>query len=201
MARRLPGWVSSDQLTVLGVIAAIGVTLGYALSVRSVHWLWLASVMLALNWFGDSLDGTLARVRRAQRPRYGYYLDHAVDAFTTVLVGLGIGLSPFASLYAGLGIIIVYLLMSINTYLESSVSGTFRMDYGVLGPTEVRILLIVLNTVAIVLVASGRTTPAAIEPGANWVIGGVLVIMTALLLWRFAGTLRRLGREDPLPHR
>ena len=200
MARRLPRWVHSDHLTVLGVFAAIGVGAGYALSAWSVHWLWLASVSLALNWYGDSLDGTLARVRHAQRPRYGYYLDHAVDAFTTVLIGLGLGLSPFLSLYAGLGIAILYLLMSINVYLEAKVFGEFKMDYGVLGPTEARLLLIVLNTVAIWLTTSGRITPAEVEPGANLVITGVLTIMAVLLLWRFGGNLRRLAREDPLPH-
>ena len=200
LARRLPPWVHSDHLTVLGVLAAIGVAAGYAFSVWSVHWLWLASASLAINWYGDSLDGTVARVRHAQRPRYGYYLDHAVDAFTTVLIGLGIGLSPFASLFAGLGIVILYLLMSINVYLEAKVFGEFKMDYGALGPTEVRILLIVLNTVAIWLTRSGRITPAEIEPGANLVIAGLLGVMALLLLWRFGGNIRRLAREDPLPH-
>ncbi|MFO7895088.1 MAG: CDP-alcohol phosphatidyltransferase family protein [Longimicrobiales bacterium] len=200
LARRLPGWVHSDHLTILGVIAAIGIGAGYALSILSPHWLWLASAMLALNWFGDSLDGTVARVRRAERPRYGYYLDHAVDAFTTVLIGLGIGLSPFVSLFVGLGIVIIYLLMSINVYLESTVFGEFKMDYGVLGPTEVRILLIALNTVAIWVTTTGRTTPGEIAPGANLAFSAVLGVMALLLLWRFGGNLRRLAREDPLPH-
>ena len=198
LARRLPGWVHSDHLTVLGVIAALGIGAGYALSVTSPHWLWLASAMLVVNWFGDSLDGTLARVRHAQRPRYGYYLDHAVDAFTTVVIGVGIGLSPFVSLHVGMAIAILYLLMSINVYLESKVFSEFKMDYGILGPTEVRIILIVLNTLAIWVTAGGRTTAEAIEPVASLVTSIVLGIMAALLLWRFAGNLRRLGREEPL---
>ena len=199
IAHRLPGWVHSDHLTVLGVIGALGVGAGYGLSVRSPHWLWLASVMLFVNWFGDSLDGTVARVRHAQRPRYGYYLDHAVDAFTTVVIGVGIGLSPFVSLYVGMAIAILYLLMSINVYLESKVYSEFRMDYGILGPTEVRIILIVLNTVAIWVTGSGRLAPEEIEPGASVVTSILLGLMAALLLWRFAGNLRRLGREEPLP--
>lgn len=201
IAHRLPGWVSSDVLTVIGVIGAIGVTAGYALADRSVHWLWLASAMLVVNWYGDSLDGTVARVRHAQRPRYGYYLDHAVDAFTTVLIGMGIGLSPFVSLYAGLGIAILYLLMSINVYLESAVYDEFKMDYGLMGPTEVRILLIVLNTIAIWLVSAGRLTPQSVEPRATQVVAVGLGIMTLMLLWRFGKNLRRLAREDPLPER
>ena len=199
MAHRLPGWVHSDHLTLLGVVAAIGTGAGYALSLLSPHWLWLASAMLVLNWYGDSLDGTVARVRHAQRPRYGYYLDHAVDAFTTVLIGVGLGLSPFMSLYAGLAIVVLYLLMSINVYLESKVYDEFKMDYGLVGPTEVRILLIVLNTVAIWLTSTGRLTPAEIAPTANVFVAGGVVIMAGLLLWRFGGNLRRLGREDPLP--
>ncbi len=200
LAHRLPGWVNSDHLTVIGVIGAIGTGAGYALSVFHVHWLWLASAMLVVNWYGDSLDGTLARVRHAQRPRYGYYLDHAVDAFTTVLIGVGIGLSPFVSLYAGLGIVILYLLMSINVYLESAVFDEFKMDYGLIGPTEARILLIALNTVAIWMTGIGRITPEAVEPGANLFVGVGLGIMAVMILWRFARTLRRLAREDPLTH-
>ncbi len=200
MAHRLPGWVHSDHLTVLGVIAALGTGAGYALSVLSPHWLWLASAMLVANWYGDSLDGTLARVRHAQRPRYGYYLDHAVDAFTTLVVGLGVGLSPFVSLYMGLAIVIVYLLMSINVYLESKVYSEFKMDYGVVGPTEARILLIVLNTIAIWLTASGRVTAVAIEPWASRGVAVAVALMGVLLCWRFAVNLRRLAVEDPLEH-
>ena len=200
LARRLPGWVHSDHLTVLGVIAALGTGAGYALSVLSPHWLWLASASLVVNWYGDSLDGTLARVRHAQRPRYGYYLDHAVDAFTTLVVGLGVGLSPFISLYMGLAIVIVYLLMSINVYLESKVYSEFRMDYGVVGPTEARILLIVLNTIAIWLTTSGGVTPAAIEPWASRGVAVAVALMGMLLTWRFGVNLRRLAEEDPLRH-
>lgn len=200
LARKLPSWVHSDHLTVLGIIGAVGAGAGYALSVLSPHWLWLTSAMLIVNWYGDSLDGTLARVRSAQRPRYGYYLDHAVDAFTTVVIGLGLGLSPFISLYVGLAIVIIYLLMSINVYLESTVYGEFKMDYGVVGPTEARIGLIILNTIAIWLTATGRLQAGAIEPVASRAVAVAVVLMSLLLLWRFAANLRRLAREDPLPH-
>lgn len=199
LARGLPDWVHSDHLTILGVIGALGTGAGYALSVLSPHWLWLASAMLALNWYGDSLDGTLARVRHAQRPRYGYYLDHAVDAFTTVVVGLGIGLSPFLDLYVGLAIVIIYLLMSINVYLESKVYSEFKMDYGIVGPTEARILLILLNTAAIWVTTTGRIPPATIAGPASLAVSAAVGVMALLLLWRFGVNLRRLAREDPLP--
>jgi len=91
IAARLPRWVTSDGLTILGMVGALGTGAAYALSTLSPAWLWAASALLVVQWFGDSLDGTLARVRRAERPRYGYYLDHIVDAFSTVAIGAGIG--------------------------------------------------------------------------------------------------------------
>jgi phosphatidylglycerophosphate synthase len=127
------------------VLAATGAGVAYALSGVHTGWLWVASTMLVLNWFGDSLDGTLARVRFAERPRYGYYLDHVVDAYATAAIGIGLGLSPFVSLGVALGLVVVYLVLSINVYLESAVFGAFRLGYGRLGPTEVRLMLIAVN--------------------------------------------------------
>ena len=105
-----------------------------------------------MHWLGDSLDGTLARVRRIERPRYGYYLDHLVDALATAVIGLGLGLSPWMLLAVGLAIVVAYLVLSINTYLETYAFGVFTLGYGRLGPTEARLGLIALNT----LIALGR---------------------------------------------
>jgi phosphatidylglycerophosphate synthase len=102
IARRLPAWVMPDHLTALGVLAAVGIAAAYALSNRDPVWLWAASGLLVVHWFGDSLDGTLARVRKSERPRYGYYLDHLVDAIATALIGIGLGLSPYMLLATGL---------------------------------------------------------------------------------------------------
>jgi archaetidylinositol phosphate synthase len=197
IAHRLPPRVSSDHLTLLGVVAALGAGAGYALSALGPHWLWLASIALVVNWFGDSLDGTVARVRRAERPRYGYYLDHAVDAFTTTAIGVGIGLSPYLSLTAGILLVVIYLLMSVNVYLESAVFGVFRMDYGVLGPTEVRLLLIIGNTFLIAADLLTPLSPAAILPIASVLAGGLIAAMTGLLGVRFARNLRRLATLEP----
>jgi archaetidylinositol phosphate synthase len=198
MARRMPKAVNSDHLTALGVVAALGVGAGYALSRYSPHWLWLSSVMLALNWFGDSLDGTVARDRKSERHRYGYYLDHAVDAFTTAVIGGGIGLSPFISFEVALLLVIVYLMLSINVYLESKVYGVFRMDYGIVGPTEARILLILLNTLLVWALVATDVRPAAIEPLASLAVGILVGVMALLLLWRFTGNVRDLYRLEPL---
>jgi phosphatidylglycerophosphate synthase len=195
IAARLPAAVRSDHLTALGVLAATGVGAAYALSTVSVAWLWAASALLVLNWLGDSLDGTLARVRRHERPRYGYYLDHLVDAYSTAAIGLGIGLSPFVDLGIALGAVVLYLVLSINVYLESTVFGAFRLGYGRIGPTEVRLILIAANTV---LVLSGG------DPGLAAVANVGLAVLTAGMLAlvgvRFARNLRTLARLEPLPH-
>jgi phosphatidylglycerophosphate synthase len=120
IATRLPAWVLPDHLTALGVAAALGIGAAYLLSNESPVWLWAASALLVVHRLGDSLDGTLARVRRIERPRYGYYLDHLTDALSTVVIGLGLGLSPYTLLSTGLAIVIVYLVMAINVYLEAS---------------------------------------------------------------------------------
>jgi archaetidylinositol phosphate synthase len=197
IAHRLPTGVTSDQLTVLGVLGALGAGAGYALSGLGPHWLWLASIALVVNWFGDSLDGTVARVRRAERPRYGYYLDHAVDAFTTVVIGVGIGLSPYLALTVGVLLVVLYLLMSVNVYLESVVFGVFRMDYGWVGPTEVRILLIMGNTALIAVDVLAGVSPAVILPPATMLAGLLIAGMGLLLMVRFGQNLRRLATLEP----
>src|SRR3954467_6417531 len=144
IAARLPRWVLPDDLTALGVLSAVAIFAAYALSNESDAWLWVASGLLVVHWFGDSLDGTLARVRGIERPRYGYYLDHLVDAVSTACIGVGLGLSPFMLVSTGALIVVAYLMLSINVYLESYALGRFSIGYGRLGPTEVRVLLIAL---------------------------------------------------------
>src|SRR5712672_2088379 len=145
IARRLPRRILPDDLTALGVAAAIGICIAYLATNADPAWLWVASALLVVHWLGDSLDGTLARVRGIERPRYGYYLDHLVDAISTACIGLGLGLSPFMLLSTGALIVVAYLMLSINVYLESQALGCFSIGYGRIGPTEVRIVLIALN--------------------------------------------------------
>src|SRR5438445_446764 len=193
LAARVPRSIRSNHLTALGTIAAAGAGAAYALTHYSPAWLWVASLMLVINWLGDSLDGTLARVRGTQRPKYGYYVDHVVDAFSTTVIGLGIGLSPYVNLGIALGLVVVYLALSINVYLESSVFGVFKISYGGIGPTEVRLLLIILNTLLVL-------TPAPHGPVAvvaNWTLAVILVCMIALFVGRFARNLYRLAKLEP----
>src|SRR3712207_4908043 len=146
IARRLPARVLPDHLTALGVLAALGIAGAYLASNADPVWLWVASALLVVHWLGDSLDGTLARVRRIERPKYGYYLDHLVDAVATAAIGIGLGLSPWMLLAVGLAIVIAYLVLSINTYLETYAFGVFTLGYGRLGPTEARVGLVAVNT-------------------------------------------------------
>ncbi len=197
VARRVPGWLNSNHFTALGVIGAVACGTGYSLSTDDPAWLWFASLMLVVNWFGDSLDGTLARVRKAERPRYGYYIDHVVDAFATAAIGIGIGLSPYVRLDLALILVLAYLTLSINVYLESAVFGKFKIAYGRIGPTEARILLILANAV---LWLSSTLLPGMgpqVRFAANAVVGGAALIMFGMLVLRFGRNLHRLAREEP----
>jgi archaetidylinositol phosphate synthase len=197
LAARIPRTIRSNHLTALGVLGATGAGVAYALTNHSHAWLWVASAMIVVNWLGDSLDGTLARVRGTQRPKYGYYLDHVVDAYSTAIIGLGLGLSPYVYLGLALGIVIVYLAMSINVYLESTVFGVFKISYGRIGPTEVRLILILLNTIAVITAGWPSPLPVPINLAANWTLGVVLAGMVALFVGRFARNLYRLSKLEP----
>ena len=200
IARRLPRFVMPDHLTLLGVLAAVGIAAAYALSNRDPVWLWAASGLLVVHWLGDSLDGTLARVRRSERPRYGYYLDHLVDAVATALIGVGLGLSPHMLLVTGLVIVIAYLVLSINTYLETNVLGVFSLGYGRLGPTEARAGLIAVNTLLALGLAPSLPV-AGVGLGLLDLVGlGLAALMLAGLAVRAARNLRELARQEPAAH-
>ena len=189
IAKRLPSRVKPDHLTALGVLASIGIAAAYVLSNGDRMWLWAASALLVVHWLGDSLDGTLARVRRSERPRYGYYLDHLVDAFATAAIGIGLGLSPYMLLAVGLAIVVAYLILSINTYLETHAFGVFTLGYGRFGPTEARLILIAVNTLlALGLVGTGLLDVLGI---------GLAAVMIAVLIGRAGRNLRRLAELEP----
>jgi archaetidylinositol phosphate synthase len=197
IAARLPRWILPDDLTALGVLAAIGVAVAYQLSNDSLDWLWVASGLLVLQWFGDSLDGTLARVRGIERPTYGYYVDHLVDAIATAAIGIGLGLSPLMLLSIGTLIVIAYLILSINVYLESYAFGRFKIGYGLIGPTEVRLILIALNT-AVALGAGLDFVVVDLRLTLFDVIGlGIASVMIVLLCGRAFKNLRELSKKEP----
>jgi archaetidylinositol phosphate synthase len=189
IAERIPSAVKPDHLTALGVLASIGIAAAYVLSNGDRMWLWAASALLVVHWLGDSLDGTLARVRRSERPRYGYYLDHLVDAFATAAIGIGLGLSPYMLLAVGLAIVVAYLILSINTYLETHAFGVFTLGYGRFGPTEARAMLIAVNTaLALGLIGNGPLDVLGI---------GLAAAMILALIGRAGRNLRRLAELEP----
>ena len=142
MAGRMPRWVTSDQLTALGFCAQIGAGVCYALS-SHVRWaLPLVCLCVVLNWFGDSMDGTLARVRGQQRPRYGFYVDHVVDIFGALAMMTGLCFSGLVHWQIATSMLVAFLLLSAESYLATYTLGRFEMSQGVFGPTEIRILLI-----------------------------------------------------------
>jgi len=145
LAERTPQWIGPDHLTVLGLVAQLGAGLCYALSARNRFALLGVIVCLALNWLGDSLDGTLARVRRRQRPRYGFYVDHMVDSFGALALMGGLALSGYMHPWVAIGLLIAFLMLSIQSYLATHALGEFRLSFWRFGPTELRILLAIGN--------------------------------------------------------
>jgi len=142
LAERMPAGINSDHLTALGFAAQLGAGAAFALARWNRFALLLAILCIALNWFGDSLDGTLARLRNQQRPRYGFYVDHMVDSFGALAIVLGLAVSPYIDWRVALAMLIAFLMVSIEAYLATYTLGSFRLSYGRFGPTEIRLLLI-----------------------------------------------------------
>lgn len=149
LAERQPKWMTSDMLTYIGTVGAIIIAIGYILSSRNINYLWLSTLGFIINWYGDSLDGTLARVRNAQRPVYGYYIDHTVDAINEVVIFMGIGLSGLMHLEFSLMALVAYFLITINVSINAHLKKEFKLTYAGLGPTEFRLIMIIINTIYI----------------------------------------------------
>ena len=145
MAERTPAWISSDHLTAIGFAGQLLAGVFYALSRWNKYYLLAVVGCLAVNWLGDSLDGTLARVRRQQRPRYGFYVDHMVDSFGAVAMMGGLALSGYMHPWIAIGLLVAFLLLSIQSYLATYTLGEFHLSFWNFGPTELRLLLAVGN--------------------------------------------------------
>jgi archaetidylinositol phosphate synthase len=196
MARRAPRWLTSDHLTALGFGAQIAAGAGYALSRYNRYALLLVILCLILNWFGDSMDGTLARVRCRQRPRYGFYVDHMSDILGSVALMSGLGFSGFLHWQTALAMLIAFLVLSTESYLASYTLARFQLSQGIFGPTEIRILLILGNL-------SLLRNPYATILGNRILLfdlGGVIaaVSMMAIAVRLAARHTAQLYREEPL---
>jgi archaetidylinositol phosphate synthase len=196
LAQRTPRWVTSDHLSGLGVLAMALAGAAYWAS-RGNRW-WLLAVVagLALNWLGDSLDGTLARVRRQQRPRYGFYLDHVLDAAGVSFLLGGLALSGYVGSHLALGLLVAYLLLMVEACLATYTLGTFRMSFAWCGPTELRIVL-ALGTLAL------WRSPTVGILGARYPlfdVGGAIALagMLAAVAVSAVRNAHVLYREEPL---
>ena len=193
LAARMPASINSDHLTLLGFAAMCLACASYFLARHNRIGLLFATICLALNWFGDSLDGTLARVRDRQRPRYGFYVDHIIDSIGALLLMGGLAASGFLDPRIAIGMLVAFLLLSIETYLATYTIGTFRMSFWKFGPTEIRILL-ALGNITLWFRPESRVPLAGYR---LFDFGGMAAIagMCAMLVIAVARNTARLYRE------
>jgi archaetidylinositol phosphate synthase len=195
MAERLPRWINSDHLTVLGFLAQIMAGASYAFARWNQYGLLGVIVFLVLNWLGDSLDGTLARVRQQQRPGYGFYVDHMVDSFGALFLMGGLAVSGYMHPYLAIGLLIAFLLLSIQSYLAAYTLGEFHLSFWKFGPTELRILLAVGNIALFFrpMVLHGRYR--------LFDVGGAIGLagMTIMLIYFTAQNTYRLYQRERVP--
>ncbi len=190
---RLPARVTPDMMTLLGFAGAVMVGTGYVLSTQALGWLWLVQAGYLLNWFGDSLDGSLARFRKVERPRYGYFLDHSVDAVAiTVMLG-GLGLGPFMELEIALIALVAYLMLSIHTFLCAQVIDTFKLTYLAGGPTELRLMLMAM-TAAMFFVAPDKVLGTGLSAFDMFALL-VSAILLSVFMVQTAATARMLAQK------
>lgn len=149
MAKRTPRWISSDNMTFLGFVGAVVIAVGYILSNRNINYLWLASAGLFINWIGDSMDGTLARVRKEERPVYGFFVDHMMDGINETIMLVGIGLSSLVDFRLAMLVLVFYLLVSIYVYISTYLKAEFKLTFVKMGPTELRLIVLIINTLFI----------------------------------------------------
>lgn len=196
LAARMPPWMTPDILTGIGVVGGIIIFASYGLSGLSRNFLWLASLGFVVNWFGDSLDGTLARYRKIERPVYGFYIDHAVDAYIEIMIFLGLGLSPYVRFDLACLALIGYLLLSVLVFIRTCVKGEFALSYGRLGPTEARLIAISANTLVYFIgnpfITFGPWTLTVYD----WIAVFVIVLLLNIAVFTTIRQARLLAEQD-----
>jgi archaetidylinositol phosphate synthase len=197
LAERMPRRVNSDHLTALGALAMVATGAAFAAAARVPETLALVPFFLAINWFGDSLDGTLARVRNAERPRYGFYVDHVVDIVNTTLLFGGLALSGMVSPWIASALLVSYLLLSAESFLATHTLGVFRISFGGFGPTELRILL---AAGAIAALVKPMVHPFGYGPFYLFDIGGLIAVagMVVVFVTSAVRNTAALYRAEPL---
>jgi len=197
LAKRTPEAIGPDDLTILGLTAQLGAGLFYALSSRNRYALLGVIACLAVNWLGDSLDGTLARVRQRQRPRYGFYVDHMVDSFGALALMGGLAFSGYMHPWIAIGLLVAFLMLSVQSYLATHALGEFRISFWRFGPTELRLLLAIGNLALLwkpMVHVLGRQLRLFDIGGAIGLAG-----MSLMLLVFTGQNTARLYREERIP--
>ncbi len=196
LAAHLPGWITPDILTGIGVVGTLVTFAGYWLTRFDHNYLWLASLGFIINWFGDSLDGTVARYRNIQRPRYGFFIDHIVDAFSEMMVFLGLGLSTYLHLELALIALVGYLMVSEMVFIQMLVTGVFQISYGKLGPTEARVIGILANTAVYILGNPTFALSIGVLSLYDFIAIGVIGLESGIFLTNTIKQARLLSAQD-----
>ncbi|HAF63154.1 MAG TPA: CDP-alcohol phosphatidyltransferase [Anaerolineaceae bacterium] len=196
LVEHMPKWVTSDHLTFLGLFAALMVGVSYWATKYNENYLWLASFGFILNWFGDSLDGNLARYRKTERPKYGYYVDHIVDTISEITIFIGLGLSNYVNLNLAMLGLIGYLCMTIQVYITTNVRGVFKISYGKFGPTEVRAIAILANTIIYFVKNPQISLPFGVYGLYDIIVGIVVILLFVIFFITVFQEARILDRED-----
>ena len=194
LAARQPKWVTSDMLTFVGSVGAFLIGLGYALTAVDVRFLWLSTFGLLVNWYGDSLDGNLARYRNKQRPVYGYYVDHTMDVINESMMFFGAGMAPFFDMRLTLSVFVLYLMMTLNVSMNAHLKSEFKLTYLKLGPTEFRLIIALANTI---MLCFGEKLLTSIVP--NCFIGFILLMLGFIYIKSVVEDLKHYNAVDPMP--
>ncbi len=202
LAAHSPRWMTPDGYTAIGILGSLTAFVGYLLSGLHPAFFWLATLGFLINWYGDSLDGTLARFRHIERPIYGFFSDHVIDVVSVVLFFIGLGLSPYVTFDVACLTLIVFLMMFALVFLRTCVFGEFKISYGMLGATEARALAILLNTamfffgrrlwpISLGAVALFNVNPYDLCIAA---IGLILLFFFVTTAWQESARLAKAGR-------
>lgn len=184
LAAHMPAWITPDICTAIGVLGALVTSAAYILTNIDKNYFWLASFGFFVNWFGDSLDGTLARYRGIERPMYGFYIDHVTDTFSQAVMFLGLGLSPYVSFNVACMALINLFMLEILIYVRTSVVGEFKISYGGLGPTELRVIAVLLNT-AIYFIGQKTIAWSFANIQLGFSVYDIVLLVVALILFGF----------------
>ena len=187
-----PAWMTPDTMTLIGIFGSLVIAVGYILSRKNLAFLWLASAGYLINWYGDSMDGSLARYRKIERPKYGYYVDHTVDIVNEFIVIMALGISSLVHFEIAALTLIGYLMLSVHTFLRTYVDDIFKISFGKLGPTEVRVIIILINTIVFF------TGNPQFDVIFNWTLtlyDLLLLIVIGLLYFFFFTSIFSTGRD------